>query len=243
MSSFAPVRRVSVSAAVFDQLASQIVDGRLGVGTSLPAERSLTDQFGVNRQALREALQRLDQMGLVEIRHGDATRVCDYRRSAGLDLLPRLLTSADGTISVTVVRSVMEMRSAIGADAAALCAARLDQGGISALSGLVDSLTLASAGDVARPALLGDIDTRYWDAIVDGSDNICYRLSLNALRRVYQPVESLVDQILVDERADVAGHRAVVAAIAAGDARRARSAAIRLLARGSDALLSHLEAV
>jgi DNA-binding FadR family transcriptional regulator len=240
MDQFAPVKRVSVSAAVFDQLVSQIVDGRLAVGASLPAERSLTDRFGVNRQALREALQRLDQLGLVEIRHGESTRVCDYRHRAGLDLLPRLFTTADGAIDATVVRSVMEMRSAVGADAAALCATRLDEAGTADLSGLVDSLASVGSGDVAR---LADIDTRYWDGIVDGSDNICYRLSLNALRRVYQPAESLVDRILVDERADVAGHRAVVAAIAAGDARRARSAAIRLLARGSDALLSHLDAL
>jgi DNA-binding FadR family transcriptional regulator len=157
-----------------------------------------------------------------------------------LDLLPRLLVGADGAVSITVVRSVMEMRSAIGGDAAALCADRLDPAGIATLGGLVDQLGLHAASGAAR---LADIDTRYWDAIVDGSDNICYRLSLNALRRVYQPVEALVDQILVDQRADVAGHRAVVAAIASGDGRRARSAAIRLLARGTTALLSYLEAL
>jgi DNA-binding FadR family transcriptional regulator len=227
-----------VSAAVFEQLAAQIVDGRLAAGTALPAERSLTDEFGVNRQALREALQRLDQLGLVEIRHGDATRVCDYRRSSGLDLLPRLFAAADGTIDTVVVRSVMEMRSAIGADAAALCAERMDRAGVSDLDGLVAELAALSPDDAVG---LAAVDTRYWDRIVDGSGNICYRLSLNGLRRVYRPVEAAVDQVLVDERADVAGHRAIVVAVATGDAQRARKTAIRLLGRGSAALLNYVE--
>ena len=40
---------------------------------------------------MREALQRLSQAGLVEVRHGGSTTVRDFRTSAGLDLLPRLL--------------------------------------------------------------------------------------------------------------------------------------------------------
>jgi DNA-binding FadR family transcriptional regulator len=239
MGNFAPVRRQSVAASVFDQLAAQILDGTLMVGVALPAERTLTSELGVNRQALREALQRLDQLGLVEIRHGGVTRVRDYRHHAGLDLLPRLFTATAGQgVDATLVRSVMEMRSAVGADAAALCAERMNNAGLGRLESQVEDLAAIDPGDVAQLAL---IDTRFWDTIVDGSANICYQLSLNSLRRAYQPLEAVVDRLLVDERADLAGHRAVVAAIATGDAQRARKAATRLLARGSAALLSELE--
>ncbi|WP_205315340.1 FadR/GntR family transcriptional regulator, partial [Nonomuraea lactucae] len=147
MSDFTPVRRTSVSAEVFEQIAAQILDGTLASGTALPPERILTETFGVNRQALREALQRLDQLGLVRIRHGDATRVRDYRSSAGLDLLPRLFLRPDGTLDPLVVRSVMEMRAAMGADAAALCAVRAGADLVLSLRGLLGELE--TAGDAA----------------------------------------------------------------------------------------------
>jgi len=234
MEEFAPVRRTSVSVAVFDQIAAQILAGTLTAGAALPPERSLTESFAVNRQAVREALQRLDQLGLVEIRHGDATRIRDYRSSCGLDLLPRLFLRADGTVDPHVVRSVMEMRAAIGADAAALCAIRADEPRIGELRGLLDDLETAT--DTTGAADLSALAARFWDVIVEGSDNICYRLSLNALRHAYQPAEAVLDSLMAVEHGDLAGHREVVAAIAAHDADRARAAATTLLARGSDAI-------
>ena len=85
----APVVRRSVVDAAYEQLAAQILDGGLMVGAELPPERRLTEELGVNRQAVREALQRLAQDGLVTIQHGGATRVTDFRQSGGLHLLPR----------------------------------------------------------------------------------------------------------------------------------------------------------
>src|SRR3954451_11768659 len=97
-----PVARHSVSDAVFEQLQAQILGGHLAAGEALPSERALTELMGVNRQAVREALKRLDQAGLVEINHGGVTRARNYRESAGLDLLSTLLTKPDGSVDVTV---------------------------------------------------------------------------------------------------------------------------------------------
>ncbi|NUP50331.1 MAG: FadR family transcriptional regulator [Catenulispora sp.] len=230
MSTFAPVDRRSFSAAVFEQILAQILDGTLVPGAPLPSERTLTSELGVTRQVVREALQRLDQLGLVEIRHGGGTRVQDYRTSAGLDLLPRLFRRADGSIDRDVVCSVMEMRQAIGADAAALCATRLDD--TSALRAAVADLGAGTAAD---------LDSRFWDLIVDGSQNICYRLSLNALRQAYHPAAALVGHILTGEVAARARYGSVLDAIDARDPEAARSAAAELLAIGTAAVRAFLE--
>lgn len=230
MSSFAPVSRKSFASAVFEQILARILDGTLSPGSTLPPERALTAELGVTRQVLREALQRLDQLGLVEIRHGGGTRVQDYRASAGLDLLPRLFQRADGSLDFDVVRSVMQMRQAIGADAAALCALHLDD-----TAELRQVLTEPGAG-------VGDLDSRFWDIVVDGSRNICYRLSLNALRQAYQPAATLVAHFLADELAAVSRYEDVVAAIEARDPERARSTASGLLAIGTAAITGFLQA-
>jgi GntR family transcriptional repressor for pyruvate dehydrogenase complex len=131
----------------------------------------------------------------------------------------------------------MELRAAIGTDAAALCAARIRPGQVTELGHVVAELTAADPADIEALAVL---DTRFWDLIIDGSDNVCYRLSLNTLVGVYQPFDSIVRHLMADERRDADGHRAVVDAIAAGDAEGARAAARRLLARGTAALATLL---
>ncbi len=232
----APVERRSVAAAVFDQLSALILAGSIDAGEALPSERTLTESLGVNRQAVREALQRLDQLGLVEIRHGGVTRVRDFRRTGTLDLLSRLGHLPDGSVDATVVRSVMEMRAAIGTDAAGLCAARATA---EILAGLNRAVTDLKAGTTIPERARADGD--FWDLIVEGSGNIAYRLSLNTLRRAYEPVAALVEHVLAPELDDIAAHRAVAAAITSGDAPAARAAATALLDRGTAAMTTALE--
>jgi DNA-binding FadR family transcriptional regulator len=220
-----PVERRSVASAVFDQLSWQILAGEVEAGAALPAERALTDSLGVNRQ---------DHLGLVEIRHGGVTRVRDFRRSGSIDLLPRLVLRPDGTLDVGVIRSAMEMRTAIGTDAAARCAERATPEVIAGLRRAVDLIQLAHAeGDAGLAAAA---DSEFWDWVVEGADNIAYRLSLNSLRNSYRPVATVVEAVISGELEDVAGHQAIAEAIAAGDGGAARAAATRLLAQGMAAV-------
>src|SRR5689334_9116011 len=116
-----PVARRLVPEDVFDQLLGEVVDGELAAGDALPSERRLAEVLGVSRPAVREALQRLSQAGLVEVRHGGSTTVRDYRTSAGLDLLPRLLVR-DGNLDPAVGLSILQARQAIAPAVAALAA-------------------------------------------------------------------------------------------------------------------------
>ena len=85
-----PVHRRSVPEDVFEQILAEVLSGEMQPGESLPSERRLAEVLGVSRPAVREALKRVAAAGLVEVRQGDATTVRDFRRHAGLDLLPRL---------------------------------------------------------------------------------------------------------------------------------------------------------
>jgi DNA-binding FadR family transcriptional regulator len=236
-----PIDRRSLADSVFDQLAGQIIGGRLAAAEALPPERTLTEHFQVNRQAVREALQRLAQIGLVEIRHGDATRVADYTRRAGLDLLPRLLVSAEGEVDVAVVRSVMEMRAALGPDIAGRCAERAIPAAVEAVSEAFDELAgLIAVG--GEPAALAAGDLAFWDALVEGSQNVAYRLAFNSLRRVYEPAIDALAPVLLAELGDVEGHRSITGAVITGDRAGAEDAAWALLARGTEAMTTVLAA-
>src|SRR6201994_4425775 len=108
-------------------------------GEALPSERRLAEVLGVSRPAIREALKRLTAAGLVEVRPGDATPARDFRRHAGLDLLPRLLLRA-GEVDVAVVRSILETRLHNGPKVAELAARRRPSELPDALDATIDTL-------------------------------------------------------------------------------------------------------
>lgn len=226
-----------VSEAVFVQLCSEILAGRVQAEEPLPSERALSAAFGVSRHAVREAVKRLQQAGLVEVSQGGATSVLDWRVTGGLDLLSQLSRRTEGPVDAKVLRSALEMRISIGADAARLCARR-------AVAALTDRLfrlieEMEDAGDVDT---LVDLDTEFWGLVVDGADNIAYRLAFNSLIRSLETHRQPALELIGDELLDPAARRAVADAISGGDeeeaARRAREAlsggletALRLLSR------------
>lgn len=59
-----------------DQLAEAIGSGRLSPGDKLPPEGILSEQLGISRNTVRQAIAELIQLGLVVRRHGSGTFVC-----------------------------------------------------------------------------------------------------------------------------------------------------------------------
>lgn len=78
---FEVVRREHAADRIFNQLAEAIMKGELAVGSALPPERALADQFEVSRTIVRQAVHRLAEIGLVRVRQGGATTVQDIARA------------------------------------------------------------------------------------------------------------------------------------------------------------------
>ena len=72
-----PIRRRKLSHDVQDRLLAMIRRGDLVPGDVMPSERELMAQLTVGRPAIREAMQNLQRMGLVEIRHGERARLTE----------------------------------------------------------------------------------------------------------------------------------------------------------------------
>ena len=215
--------RPRVSEVVHDRLRGDILTGSLAPGDAVPSERVLAERLGVGRHAVREALKRLEQAGLVRISHGGATRVLDWRDGGGLDVLLDLLEGSD-VPPPELLRSVLEMRATIGVDAARRCAARADAAARADVQRLAER---TAAGD--------DVDDSYaalWEAIVAGSGNVAYRLALHSLVAAVERRAELVEAL---RPRDAGGLRALGAAVGAGDADGAGRAARRLLEPDVDA--------
>jgi len=233
----APVSRRSITDNVFDQIAAQVLAGDVVPGETLPSERRLAEVLGVSRPSVREALQQLSRAGLVDVRQGDGTTVRDFRQTAGLDLLPRLLFSLD-RVDLAAARSVLEVRLHVGPFVAELAARR---GGAS----LEPALSSAMAHLAAQDDSIGrqHAALAYWDVLVDGADSIALRLMYNGLRQAYVPIIDALAGVMDAEVSDHAAYRKLAAAVAAGRPTAAASAAKALLTLGSEALLAVFDAL
>ena len=232
-----PVTRRSVPDEVFDQVLAEVVDGGIEAGETLPSERRLAEVLGVSRPAVREALQRMAQTRLVEVRQGGSTTVRDFKRYAGLDLLPRLLVRS-GNLDLAVARSILEARLVIGPGVAALAAERGGPALTALLTDTLDALATTDDGVERQVHAL-----TFWDQVVDAADSLTFRLMFNSLRAAYEPALEALAPVMAEEVGQVGAYRVLTAAIGEGDPDTARAAADRVLRPATAQLLTALAAL
>jgi GntR family transcriptional repressor for pyruvate dehydrogenase complex len=217
--------RPPLSETIFVRLRDGILGGRPAAGEPLASERVLAEELGCNRHAVREAVKRLQQAGLVAVSHGGATRVLDWRASGGLDLLAQLPFTAGEAPDPALLRSILELRLCVGADAARRCAERAPAAVVDALHAALESQRAANAdGAPIRYAEL-------WNHVIDGSGNIAYRLAYNSLLAGLDPAGEPSRTLFSAEACDVDAIAALITAIAAQDPDAAAEAATGLLTR------------
>jgi DNA-binding FadR family transcriptional regulator len=230
-----PVIRRSVPEAVFDQIATDVLSGEIQPGSPLPSERRLAEVFGVSRPAVREALKRLSAASLVEVRQGGVTTVRDFRRHAGLDLLPQLLFR-QGDLDASVFRSILETRLRIGPKVAELAAERH---GPELAAQLQDSLRRLEASD-SPPEWHRDT-LAFWDHMVDSSGSIVFRLMYNPFRAAYERALTALATAMNAEVNRTDAYRKLAEAICAGDAAEAGKAARDVLELANSTMIAALE--
>lgn len=107
---YTPIQSGRLYEKIVEQIEQRIVGGELKVGDQLPPENELSEQFGVSRTAVREAIKTLREKGLVEVLVGRGTFVTNgtagiMRRT--LDLLMKVDTTK-GFLYMVEMREIME---------------------------------------------------------------------------------------------------------------------------------------
>ncbi|MDZ7733249.1 MAG: FadR/GntR family transcriptional regulator [Acidimicrobiia bacterium] len=100
---FEPISRTTVSSQIREQLLDRITRGEFAPGARVPSERQLTEQFGVARTSVREAMHGLVSLGVVE-RRGNRVFVAER--------LPEIVLAGDDGRK-EVVRQLFETRRAL----------------------------------------------------------------------------------------------------------------------------------
>ena len=126
--SIKPIKKVNVSEQVFEQMKGMMTRGEWKPGDKLPSENELAEEFCVSRITIRQALQKLNVLGLLETRLGEGSFVREIEPGDSMSaLLPAVLFNRDMLMQVEEFREIVEVESvklaaerATGEDIAAL---------------------------------------------------------------------------------------------------------------------------
>ncbi len=215
------IHKSSLPDKVFEQLAAEIVSGRYPPGATIPSERDLSEVLQVNRHVVREAVKRLEQIGLVKVIQGGRTKVLDFRQTAGLDLLSVVAEHAEaGEELAPFLLAALEMRAGMGVNVARLCAQRAGHRVGDELLAISHRLAAVAGGPELLP-----LDEHFWRLVVDGTGNLAYQLAFNSLIRAVHARTGFSLTWLEQELSRSDYRHPIAAAIAAGDAEAAARAA------------------
>jgi GntR family transcriptional repressor for pyruvate dehydrogenase complex len=230
-----PAARALVSDQVFGTLLEALLTGRYAPGEKLPTQRALAADLGVTMGSLREAIKRLEQMGLVAARQGDAMRVRDWRQDGGLDMIAHLLFRSGG-LDPGVLANVLEARRLMLRELAGLAAQRRDAAQAERLAELADRLH--AAPDDATAQL---VDFAFFAELAQAAGNLVFILILNSIRALYFAHADRL-RVTANHQELAPLYERAAAAVAEGDAAEAREAVAELAQRQRERVEAALSA-
>ena len=192
-----PLRVRSVVGLAYDEIRSLIVAGSLAPGSRL-GQGELAEQLGISRGSVREALRRLAGDGLVEFEVNRGFFVAEV----GLD----------------DVRNRLEARLALEPEIARLAATRRSEADLDAMQATIEAEAAAQTSDEVH-----DASRAFHFAVAAATGNQAFTKLLDGLwiadvgRRLLAQRRQVADW----QDDDVDEHRAIVAALEAGDGERA----------------------
>lgn len=211
-----PIPRTKLSDQVQTRLLSAIQVQGLRPGDPLPSERELMETYAVGRPAIREAMQNLQRMGLVEIRHGERPKVA----TPSFD---RMVEQMSETMRHVLVHSpaslehLKEARSTFEMEMARIAARRRTPEDVADLRAILDEQDRSRL----RSAAFLEADGRFHERIAAISGNPIFSSLSQALFQWLAQFHFDLVRSPGLEQLTLAEHRHILAAIEEGDPEQA----------------------
>ena len=221
-----PVRPLALKERVIRQLTRLIDDGILAPGDQLPSERELSEELQVSRGTVREAVQFLQTLGLLEIRHGSGTFVRPATDASSLRDEWREWTIRHAER----IHDLLEIRKGLEPFAAELAAQRAGAPEVAAMEEALEQME--PAVDPPDLAALVQADLAFHHALCAAAGNAALTEFADALGEQLVRERGTIWNLPGRPSRSLVEHRAICDAVREGNPRRARKA-----------VLQHLESV
>lgn len=217
----ASLRSLSLKERVMRQLRGLIEEGAWAPGQQLPSERELAERLSVSRSTVREAVQFLHALGLVEVRHGTGTFVRPQARDrAGARAEWRLWTQQHSGR----VRDILEVRRGLESFAAELAASRASANRHAAIAEAMRQVEDAVDSDDVAELVAADV--AFHHAFVAAAGNAALLEFADALGQQLLRERAATLDTPGRSRRSLEEHHAIADAIIERDGARARGAVL-----------------
>jgi len=179
---YIPIKPKRISEEIVEQIKNLIFQGKLKPGEKLLPERDLSRALNVSRVSLREALNTLQGMGLLEIQQGNRTFV---RPITTLSLHDPLVSFIKG--SSTAVLEMFELRKYLEIGCISLAAERAEREEVEELKRILHVME----DDVKKDRLGAKSDLDFHSTIARATHNIAY---IHMMHTVY---DLLKEELLI----------------------------------------------
>lgn len=175
-----PIDRSTVVDRLTLSLIDSVVAGRFPIEQPLPPERDLASALDVNRATLRQAVGRLEQIGLVARRQGSGTIV----RDPGMLTAPEIVGRVAAEERTAFVADLLEVREALAAVIGRRAARALEDEHRTQLGQFVDAIEVA---ETARQRQ--DLELGFFAVLVQAAGNRAINVLLQWVEQVYDNLE------------------------------------------------------
>ena len=207
-----PIDKKSIGCQVYDQMLDNILNGVWPPGTKLPSENELGQMFGVSRVPIREALRKLNTMGITQTRQGEGSFVLMVTPGMFMNsLLPMLVWNRKSMMDILEYRRIVEPENA------ALAALHADEDDIVNIAATIEDINR-----IGRPALEFAIaDMKFHLDIARATKNSLLFNVSNVIRDVMVSYYRKINELMGIDRA-LKYHRLIFEAIRDKEPEQAR---------------------
>lgn len=212
----AKVKRDNLVGTVFEALRAEILSGKLKDGECLPPQEELAERFGVSRTVLREALNRLSSLGLIDAQQGRGTFVRSLSPSSAVKPILNALSLDEAS-----TRELIEARFHLEKAAVRLAARRATADHVAGLKSILDSMVRhVDAGDLEG---FSADDLAFHLALAEATGNRILRRVLETIREMMYRFLEEFNRIKGAPARALAYHEKILDAIADHDADKAEA--------------------
>ncbi len=203
---------------VASDLMRRIVAGEQPVGSLLPKEPELAQEYGVNRSVIREAIKQLEVHRLVRPIKRRGTEVLDPLRSPSPDVVRAMLFPEPGVIDQAAFAELLEIRTRLDIVMTGLAAERRTATDLAAMDRCLVELTAA----LGQPERYGSAMEQLTTAIAQATHNRIYQMLVHWHERIQVDLPQLQMVVRLANEPHLQGVRALVELIRKHKADEAR---------------------
>jgi len=205
---FGSLSKSTLADKIAKRIARMVREGDYQAGDRLPTISEMSDNFGVGHPTLREALKKLETLGVVQVKHGSGV----YVQSNG-DLLLVSNPLLFGEVSKEVLLDLIEARIAIETESARLAAQNASPDHVERMEELLNE----AMSNIDDDKALTETNMKFHREIALASGNVVIGQILEVISNLFEHEQRTILDIYGSREEDHEEHYNIFDAIRAGD--------------------------